>query len=94
MLTPAFPQYFLLLASIANIAKQISLACYLATGVSFSVSAFLLNVLEKDLDGIRNYLYFVSLFYVFFVFCPIKLTDGQEYTFNIVMLIKLYVFKW
>ncbi|KAG9151505.1 hypothetical protein Leryth_015098 [Lithospermum erythrorhizon] len=34
-LTPAFPHYFLLLASIANIAKQISLACYLATGVSF-----------------------------------------------------------
>lgn len=35
LLTPAFPQYFLLLASIANVAKQISLACYLATGVSF-----------------------------------------------------------
>ncbi|KAI6695308.1 hypothetical protein NL676_023018 [Syzygium grande] len=32
LLTPVFPQYFLLLASIANIAKQISLACYLATG--------------------------------------------------------------
>ncbi|KAK4760868.1 hypothetical protein SAY87_005761 [Trapa incisa] len=32
LLTPAFPQYFLLLATIANIAKQISLACYLATG--------------------------------------------------------------
>ncbi|GAV80637.1 DUF647 domain-containing protein [Cephalotus follicularis] len=32
LLTPAFPQYFLLLASLANIAKQISLACYLATG--------------------------------------------------------------
>ncbi|KAM7510268.1 hypothetical protein LguiB_009143 [Lonicera macranthoides] len=31
LLTPAFPQYFLLLASIANVAKQISLACYLAT---------------------------------------------------------------
>ncbi|KAF7825728.1 protein root UVB sensitive 4 isoform X1 [Senna tora] len=31
LLTPAFPQYFLLLATIANIAKQISLACYLAT---------------------------------------------------------------
>ncbi|WOG93143.1 hypothetical protein DCAR_0312424 [Daucus carota subsp. sativus] len=31
LLTPAFPQYFLLLASVANIAKQISLACYLAT---------------------------------------------------------------
>lgn len=31
LLTPAFPQYFLLLAAIANIAKQISLACYLAT---------------------------------------------------------------
>lgn len=34
LLTPAFPQYFLLLASVANIAKQISLACYLATSVS------------------------------------------------------------
>ncbi|KAI9165560.1 hypothetical protein LWI28_016279 [Acer negundo] len=32
LLTPTFPQYFLLLASLANIAKQISLACYLATG--------------------------------------------------------------
>jgi hypothetical protein len=31
-MTPVFPQYFLLLASIANIAKQISLSCYLATG--------------------------------------------------------------
>lgn len=34
LLTPAFPQYFLLLATVANIAKQISLACYLATSVS------------------------------------------------------------
>lgn len=33
LLTPAFPQYFLVLASLANMAKQISLACYLATGV-------------------------------------------------------------
>ncbi|KAG8367044.1 hypothetical protein BUALT_Bualt16G0031500 [Buddleja alternifolia] len=32
LLTPVFPKYFLLLATIANIAKQISLACYLATG--------------------------------------------------------------
>ncbi|XP_061367025.1 protein root UVB sensitive 4 [Gastrolobium bilobum] len=31
LLTPAFPGCFLLLATIANIAKQISLACYLAT---------------------------------------------------------------
>ncbi|KAL2336859.1 hypothetical protein Fmac_011305 [Flemingia macrophylla] len=31
LLTPAFPQCFLLLATIANISKQISLACYLAT---------------------------------------------------------------
>ncbi|CAL5192017.1 unnamed protein product [Lathyrus oleraceus] len=31
LLTPAFPRLFLLLATIANIAKQISLACYLAT---------------------------------------------------------------
>ncbi|EEF40055.1 protein root UVB sensitive 4 [Ricinus communis] len=32
LLTPAFPKQFLLLATIANIAKQISLACHLATG--------------------------------------------------------------
>ncbi|KAK4488349.1 hypothetical protein RD792_004107, partial [Penstemon davidsonii] len=32
LLTPIFPKYFLLLATIANIAKQISLSCYLATG--------------------------------------------------------------
>lgn len=32
LMTPLFPRYFLLLASIANIAKQISLSCYLATG--------------------------------------------------------------
>ncbi|KAM4123055.1 hypothetical protein ACB094_01G130600 [Castanea mollissima] len=31
LLTPVFPRYFLLLASVANIAKQISLASYLAT---------------------------------------------------------------
>ncbi|KAJ8764230.1 hypothetical protein K2173_005970 [Erythroxylum novogranatense] len=31
LLTPAFPKYFLLLATMANVAKQISLACYLAT---------------------------------------------------------------
>nr|POE92940.1 protein root uvb sensitive 4 [Quercus suber] len=33
-LTPVFPRYFLLLASIANIAKQISLASYLATNTA------------------------------------------------------------
>ncbi|KAK6921518.1 Root UVB sensitive family [Dillenia turbinata] len=31
LLTPILPQYFLLLATVANIAKQISLACHLAT---------------------------------------------------------------
>ncbi|CAH9068972.1 unnamed protein product [Cuscuta europaea] len=34
LLTPLFPHYFLVLASIANIAKQISLACYIATGTA------------------------------------------------------------
>ncbi|KAL2528453.1 Protein root UVB sensitive 4 [Forsythia ovata] len=34
LLTPVFPEHFLLLATIANIAKQISLACYLATGTA------------------------------------------------------------
>ncbi|KAI8535491.1 hypothetical protein RHMOL_Rhmol10G0178800 [Rhododendron molle] len=38
LLTPAYPQYFLLLATIANIAKQISLACYLATGTAIHQS--------------------------------------------------------
>ncbi|MCL7037845.1 hypothetical protein MKW94_004446, partial [Papaver nudicaule] len=33
LLTPVFPRYFLLLATMANIAKQISLAGYLATGL-------------------------------------------------------------
>lgn len=39
-MTPVFPHYFLLLASIANIAKQISLSCYLATGVRFPILDF------------------------------------------------------
>lgn len=39
LMTPAFPHCFLLLATLANIAKQISLACYLATGIA-SRSAF------------------------------------------------------
>ncbi|XP_057491791.1 protein root UVB sensitive 4-like [Actinidia eriantha] len=51
LLTPAFPQYFLLLASVANIAKQISLACYLATGTavhrSFALSDNLGEVSAK-----------------------------------------------
>ncbi|PIA52424.1 hypothetical protein AQUCO_01000355v1 [Aquilegia coerulea] len=34
LLTPFFPHYFLLLATVANIPKQISLACYLATASS------------------------------------------------------------
>ncbi|XP_052197502.1 protein root UVB sensitive 4 isoform X2 [Diospyros lotus] len=52
LLTPAFPQYFLLLASVANIAKQISLACYLATGTavhrSFAVADNLGEVSAKS----------------------------------------------
>ncbi|KAL3526721.1 hypothetical protein ACH5RR_011377 [Cinchona calisaya] len=51
LLTPVFPSYFLLLASVANIAKQISLACYLATGTavhrSFAVSDNLGEVSAK-----------------------------------------------
>lgn len=51
LLTPAFPRYFLLLASIANIAKQISLSCYLATGTavhkSFAVADNLGEVSAK-----------------------------------------------
>uniref|UniRef100_M0ZSM4 mRNA, clone: rafl24-09-C04 n=1 Tax=Solanum tuberosum TaxID=4113 RepID=M0ZSM4_SOLTU len=51
LLTPVFPQYFLILASIANIAKQISLACYLATSTavhrSFAVADNLGEVSAK-----------------------------------------------
>ncbi|PIN19596.1 hypothetical protein CDL12_07721 [Handroanthus impetiginosus] len=51
LLTPAFPQYFLLLATIANIARQISLACHLATGSavhrSFAISDNLGEVSAK-----------------------------------------------
>lgn len=45
LMTPLFPRYFLLLASIANIAKQISLSCYLATGVRLSLT-FSLSLFE------------------------------------------------
>ena len=34
LLTPLFPGHFLLLASVANVAKSISLAAYISTGVS------------------------------------------------------------
>ncbi|KAH1113457.1 hypothetical protein J1N35_006835 [Gossypium stocksii] len=47
LLTPVFPHHFLLLASLANIAKQMSLACYMATSVrirfSFKCSIFYLS---------------------------------------------------
>ncbi|XP_057768443.1 protein root UVB sensitive 4 [Salvia miltiorrhiza] len=52
LLTPAFPAYFLLLATIANIAKQISLACYLSTGTavhrSFAIADNLGEVSAKS----------------------------------------------
>ncbi|CAK9141141.1 unnamed protein product [Ilex paraguariensis] len=57
LLTPAFPQYFLLLASVANIAKQISLACYLATGTavhrSFAIADNLGEVSAKAQDRLE-----------------------------------------
>ncbi|XP_008790336.2 protein root UVB sensitive 4 isoform X1 [Phoenix dactylifera] len=52
LLTPAFPQYFLLLATVANIAKSISLAAYLATGTaihrSFAITDNLGEVSAKS----------------------------------------------
>ncbi|KAL1563257.1 protein root UVB sensitive 4-like isoform X2 [Salvia divinorum] len=52
LLTPAYPAYFLLLATIANIAKQISLACYLSTGTavhrSFAISDNLGEISAKS----------------------------------------------
>jgi hypothetical protein len=63
-MTPVFPQYFLLLASIANIAKQISLSCYLATGSavhrSFAVADNLGEVSAKAQVSLTNLL---ELFY-------------------------------
>ncbi|CAL0304517.1 unnamed protein product [Lupinus luteus] len=47
LLTPTFPRYFLLLATIANIAKQISLACYLATRSSVHQSFAIIDNLGE-----------------------------------------------
>nr|XP_010910651.1 protein root UVB sensitive 4 isoform X2 [Elaeis guineensis] len=52
LLTPAFPQYFLLLATVANIAKSVSLAAHLATGSaihrSFAITDNLGEVAAKS----------------------------------------------
>ncbi|XVF17779.1 hypothetical protein REPUB_Repub10bG0153000 [Reevesia pubescens] len=52
LLTPVFPQHFLLLASLANIAKQMSLACYIATSSaihrSFAIADNLAEVSAKS----------------------------------------------
>lgn len=52
LLTPVFPHHFLLLASLANIAKQMSLACYMATSSaihrSFAVADNLAEVSAKS----------------------------------------------
>ncbi|EOX91264.1 hypothetical protein QUC31_003025 [Theobroma cacao] len=52
LLTPIFPQHFLLLASLANIAKQMSLACYIATSSaihrSFAIADNLAEVSAKS----------------------------------------------
>ncbi|PIA52021.1 hypothetical protein AQUCO_01000124v1 [Aquilegia coerulea] len=52
LLTPFFPHYFLLIATVANIAKQLSLACYLATNSavhrSFAVADNLCELSAKS----------------------------------------------
>ncbi|MBA0851718.1 hypothetical protein Goshw_024765 [Gossypium schwendimanii] len=52
LLTPVFPHHFLLLASLANIAKQMSLACYMATSPpihrSFAIADNLAEVSAKS----------------------------------------------
>ncbi|XVF59527.1 hypothetical protein PTKIN_Ptkin07bG0283200 [Pterospermum kingtungense] len=52
LLTPVFPHHFLLLASLANIAKQMSLACYVVTNSaihrSFAVADNLAEVSAKS----------------------------------------------
>ncbi|XP_020527501.1 protein root UVB sensitive 4 isoform X2 [Amborella trichopoda] len=65
MLTPYFPNYFLLLATIANVGKSISLAAYLATGSaihrSFAIADNLGEVSAKAQDRleiiIRKWIY-------------------------------------
>ncbi|KAE8707067.1 Protein root UVB sensitive 4 [Hibiscus syriacus] len=52
LFTPIFPQHFLLLASLANVAKQMSLACYMATSPpihrSFAIAGNLAEVSAKS----------------------------------------------
>ncbi|KAB2036704.1 hypothetical protein ES319_D03G019700v1 [Gossypium barbadense] len=52
LLTPVFPHHFLLLASLANVAKQMSLACYMATSPpihrSFAIADNLAEVSAKS----------------------------------------------
>ncbi|GMI86436.1 ROOT UV-B SENSITIVE 4 [Hibiscus trionum] len=52
LLTPVFPRHFLLLASLANVAKQMSLACYMATSPSihrsFAIADNLAEVSAKS----------------------------------------------
>ncbi|KAK8497099.1 hypothetical protein V6N13_053288 [Hibiscus sabdariffa] len=52
LLTPIFPRHFLLLASLANVAKQMSLACYMATSPSihrsFAIADNLAEVSAKS----------------------------------------------
>ncbi|XP_058094207.1 protein root UVB sensitive 4-like isoform X2 [Magnolia sinica] len=61
LLTPMFPQYFLLLATIANILKSISLAAYLATGeeASYEQEAIYQYEDEED-DDLDDEAYFGS----------------------------------
>ncbi|CAI9777472.1 unnamed protein product [Fraxinus pennsylvanica] len=50
LLTPVFPEYFLLLATIANIGKKISLSCYLATGPLSHCAALILDKKSRRKD--------------------------------------------
>ncbi|KAL4568659.1 hypothetical protein LXL04_024274 [Taraxacum kok-saghyz] len=79
LMTPSFPHYFLLLASIANIAKQISLACYLATGTavhrSFAVAD---NIGEVSAKAQIQQVCFDNLGLILAAFINIMIKNNQR----------------
>lgn len=79
LLTPVFPKYFLLLASVANIAKQISLACYLATGVRiFQLKTSCLFIAIPAVASLNSSSDFIDVCYsVQTVHCSSKLCSGR-----------------
>lgn len=92
LLTPLFPSYFLLLASVANIAKQISLACYLATGTavhkSFAVSD---NLGEVSAKAQIQTVCFDNLGLLLAALLNIMLRNNQRFKLSFLLLLLDYI---